>query len=190
MRTSDYPIHSAILQRRSSRVMSGEPVADRELMTLFEAARWAPSSYNAQPWRFLYAKRDSVAWEGLFALLDPFNKEWVVGASVLVLILSRTLFEHNGLPSPTHSFDAGAAWAYLALQGSIDGLVVHGMQGFDYDAARKVCRVPDIYAIEAMVAIGQPGEGPGPSEKIRKGEVPSQRKPLDTILMEGEFCES
>ena len=154
-RHPDYPIHSILLNRWSSRVMSGEEMTDEELMPLFEAARWAPSSYNAQPWRFIYAKRNSPHWDRLFNLLLPGNQQWSIHASVLILLVSHKVFEHNQKPSITHSLDTGAAWENLALEGLNRGFVVHGMQGFDYEKARKDCAVPDEYQVEAMIAIGK-----------------------------------
>src|SRR3990167_6942445 len=122
-RKSDYPIQSLILNRFSPRAMSGELLTDDELMPLFEAARWAPSSYNAQPWRILYVKRETPHWNTLFDLLVDFNKEWCAKAATLLLFFSRTTFEHNGKPSHTHGFDTGAAWENLCLEGNERGLV-------------------------------------------------------------------
>ena len=109
-RKAAYPIHELILNRWSPRAMSGESISDAELMSLFEAARWAPSSYNSQPWRFIYAKRDTAAWDPLYNLMVQFNKDWTKNAAVLMVIVSRDTFEYNGKPSITHSFCTGSAW--------------------------------------------------------------------------------
>lgn len=178
MRQSDYPIEPLIMNRWSPRAMSGESLSDEELMPLFEAARWAPSSYNAQPWRFYFAKRETEAFSALYELLVPFNQSWAEDAAALVIIASHTVFETNGKPSPTHSFDTGAAWQNLALEGSARGLVIHGMQGFDYDGAKTLCKLPDDYVIEAMIAIGKPGETQDLPSEIQAKETPSSRKPL------------
>jgi nitroreductase len=135
-RKADHPIDKIFLDRWSPRAMTGEAVSQEDLMTLFEAARWAPSSYNNQPWRILYARRDTQHWPLFFDLLVEFNQSWAKNAGALVLFISRTHFDFNGEPAVTHSFDTGAAWENLALQGWLKGLVVHGMQGFDYDRAR------------------------------------------------------
>lgn len=187
MRTSKYPIQSLILNRWSPRAMSGETLTDEELMPLFEAARWAPSSYNAQPWRFIYAKRETPHWKVLFELLSEGNQKWVSHAAVLVVILSHTLFEHNQKPSITHSFDTGAAWCNLALEGCARNLVIHGMQGFDYKKAKKVCQIPDDYQVEAMIAIGKPGDPKTLSSELQSQEKPSTRKPLTELVMEGTW---
>lgn len=185
-RKPEYPIHKLFTDRWSPRAMSGEPITDEELMTLFEAARWAPSSYNNQPWRFIYAKRDTPHWDHLFDLMGEFNQSWTKNAAVLVVVISHKVFEYDGKPARTHSFDAGAAWENLALQGTLMGLVVHGMQGFDYDKAAKGLNIPDDYKVEAMIAIGRPGKKQDLSEELQKREEPSDRKPVSEFVFEGK----
>lgn len=187
-RKADYPIANILLDRWSPRAMTGEPIAQQELMVLFEAARWAPSSYNYQPWRFLYARRDSKHWQTFFDLMVEFNQTWAKNAAALVVFISRTLFDFNGDPAPTHSFDTGAAWENLALQGSMNGLVVHGMQGFDYERARTVLNIPDGFQVEAMCAIGKPADPSTLPEGLRAKEAPSDRRKLDETICEGPFC--
>jgi nitroreductase len=182
-----YPIDNMFLDRWSPRAMSGESISDADLMTLFEAARWAPSSYNNQPWRFIFARRDSAHWKTLFDLMVPFNQSWTKNAAVLVVIISRKLFEFNNEPARTHTFDTGSAWMNLALQGSSMGLVVHGMEGFDYDQARKVLKIPEVYDVEAMCAIGKPGRIQDLSTELQQKEVISDRRPLTEIVFEGTF---
>lgn len=188
-RQSDHPIQPLILNRWSPRAMSGEPFTDDELMSLFEAARWAPSSYNNQPWRFIYAKRDTEHWDRFFDLLVDFNKGWTKNAAVLVVVISKKTFDHNGKPSHTHSFDTGAAWENLAIEGETRGLVTHGMEGFDYEGARTALNIPDDYQVEAMIAIGKKGSLENLPENLREMEKPSERKPLKDLVMEGRFIE-
>jgi len=126
-------------------------------MRLFEAARWAPSSFNTQQWRALYARRGTEHWQRFFDLLVDANKAWTKNAAVLVVFISRRNFDHNDEPSVTHSYDCGAAWENFALQGFHQGLVVHGMEGFDYERARKDLQIPDEFQVEAMAAVGRPG---------------------------------
>jgi len=166
--------------------MSGEPLAESELMTLFEAARWAPSCSNAQPWRLLYAHRDTPHWPLFFDLLSERNRLWCRNAAALVLFVSKTTSD-QGRPLATHSYDTGAAWENFALQGSLSGLVVHGMQGFDYARARDTLRVPDGYHVEAMAAVGRPGPLSALDESFRARETPSGRKPLAEFVCEGAF---
>jgi nitroreductase len=167
--------------------MSGEHVSDEELMRLLEAARWAPSTYNEQEWRFLYARRDTGHWETFFDLLVEANQQWCHRASILMVVLSHKVFERNGKPNPVHTFDSGAAFENLALQGAAMGLVVHGMAGFDRDKARQALNVPDDYDVEAMVAIGQPGDPDDLPEELRKREEPSGRKKIEEFAREGKF---
>jgi nitroreductase len=186
-RKPEYPVDSIFPGRWSPRSMSGGHVEKETLMTLFEAARWAPSSSNNQPWRFCYAQRATDAWPRFLNLLTPNNQTWCEKAGALIVIVSKTTFDHNGKPSLTHSFDTGAAWMSLALQGSLLGLVVHGMAGFDYAAAQVTLELPDGYAVEAMCAVGRPAPAENLPEKLRERETPSQRKPVAEIAFEGRF---
>jgi len=167
--------------------MSGAEVPLEDLMRLFEAARWAPSSFNNQPWRILYARKGTEHWERFFGLLVDVNQAWVKNAGVLLVIISKKTFDHNGKPSITHAFDTGAAWENLALQGAALGLVVHGMQGFDYDKARTELGVPEEYSVEAMVAIGLPGKKEDLPEKLQERETPSDRRKVADTIFEGKF---
>lgn len=186
-RAPEHPIQSFILNRWSPRAMSGEVLSDEELMPLFEAARWAPSSYNNQPWRFIYAKRDTKHWQPLFNLIVEFNQGWAKNAAALVVVISKKTFDHNGKPSVTHAFDTGAAWENLALEASVRGLVAHGMQGFDYEVARVQLNIPDDHEVHAMVAIGKPGEKQNLPLDLQEKEVMSDRRPFTEIVMEGKF---
>jgi nitroreductase len=185
-RRPEYNIDRIFLNRWSPRAMSGEEISRDELMSLFEAARWAPSSYNSQPWRFLYAMRNTANWELFFNLMVEVNQAWAKNAAALIVVASKKTFD-NGKPSRTHSFSAGAAWENLALQGSLKGLVVHGMQGFDYDRARQVLNIPDDYEVEAMIAVGRPGKKENLPEKLQEREFPSTRKKVSEIAFEGKF---
>lgn len=186
-RKADYPINPLILNRWSPRSMSGEALTDDELMALFEAARWAPSSYNNQPWRFIYGKLETPHFSKLFDLLVDFNKGWCEKAGVLGLILSERIFKHNGKPSITHSFDTGAAWENLALEGASRDLVVHGMQGFDYERAKSDFNIPDEFEVLAMFALGKRGPKESLPAALQEKESPSTRKPVSEIAFEGDF---
>jgi len=187
-RKPSYPINELILNRWSPRAMDPTKlVSKKELMSLFEAARWAQSSYNNQPWRFVYVQRDTADWLRMFNLMVPFNQLWTKNASYLVLAISRNNFTYNNEPSRTHSFDAGAAAQNFALEGHIDGLVVHGMEGFDYDKARTEFKIPADYTIEAMFAVGKPGNIKDLPEELQKREFPSDRNPIDSFAFENNF---
>jgi len=166
--------------------MSGEAVSEAALMRLFEAARWAPSSGNFQPWRFIYATADGPHFAQLFDLLVEGNRAWCTHAGALIVVLSRNAFD-NGKPARTHSYDAGAAWMSMALEGHWMGLVVHGMAGFNFDRARTELGVPDDYTVEAMVAVGHPGSVEDLSEKDRAREGKSSRRPVRKSVFEGRF---
>jgi nitroreductase len=186
-RQADHAIDNLFIDRWSPRAMSGEAVPEADLMALFEAARWAPSSYNDQPWRILYARRDTPQWPLFFDLLIDINKSWARNAGALLLFISKTTLTLNGKPSITHSFDTGAAWENLALQGALKGYVVHGMQGFDYERAKVALGIPDGYRVEAMAAIGKPGAKEALPEELQKREAPNARRKLEEIVCEGAF---
>jgi nitroreductase len=186
-RKAGHPVDHLFLDRWSPRAMSGEPIPESDLMALLEAARWAPSSFNNQPWRILYAARGSEHWDTFFNLLTEGNQGWAKNAAVLLVFVSKTTFDRNGKPSRTHSFDTGSAWENLALQGTLKGLVVHAMQGFDYDRARTELGVPDDFEVEAMAVVGKPGAKEDLPEKMQKSETPNDRKPLAEISCEGPF---
>jgi len=182
-----YPVHELISSRWSPRAMTGEELSDAELFSLFEAARWAPSSYNNQPWRFLYAKRGSPEWPLFFDLMVDFNKSWAKNAATLVLAVSANLFERNGKPARTHSFDTGAAWMSLAIEACARGYVAHGMEGFNYALAEKSLEIPPDHTVEALIAIGKRATSDTLSPELREREAPSPRKPLETRFFKGRF---
>jgi nitroreductase len=186
-RKADHPVDKLFLDRWSPRAMSGEPLTEEELMTLLEAARWAPSSYNNQPWRILYARRDTEHWPLFLDLLVEGNRAWVKDAAVLLLFVAKETFDFNGQTYPTYSFDTGAAWENLALQATLNGLVTHGMQGFDYERARTELKIPEGFRVEAMAAVGRAGDPATLPEAAREREEPSGRKPLAETTCEGIF---
>ena len=142
-RQPDYEIAPLLLNRWSPRSMTANRSATR-MFPLFEAARWAPSSFNGQSWRFIFARRQNRdQFDKFLDLLVPGNQAWAKNAAVMVVVASRTRFEHNDKPSMTHAFDCGAAWENLALEATRRELVAHGMQGFDYTRARTELLIPD-----------------------------------------------
>lgn len=186
-RKTEYPIEDFILKRWSPRAFGGENLKIEEIMPLFEAAKWAPSASNIQPWRFLYALKDTENWDTFFHLLNETNKLWVYRASVLVVIISQVSSTDGSNINKTAIFDTGAAWQNLALQGNSMGLVVHPVSGFDYDAARKELSLPDNFVINAMVAIGHQGDKNELPVAFQEREVPSDRNLLSDLIKEGIF---
>jgi len=187
IRKADHPIEKLLIDRWSPRAMSGDEISQEQLMQLFEAARWAPSSFNAQQWRALYSRRGTKHWPTFFDLLVDANKTWAKNAAVLVVFISRKLFDHDNEPSATHSYDCGAAWENFALQGFHQGLVVHGMEGFDYERARKELAIPDEFQVEAMAAVGRPGRTELLPEKLQARETPNDRRKVSESVFEGPF---
>lgn len=185
-RKPEHKVMRIITDRWSARAMSGA-VSDEDLNRLFEAAKWAPSSYNSQPWRFIYAKSTDKEWPKLFNLLVDFNKSWVKNAGALILVVSAKNFPHNNELSRTHSFDTGAAVENMALQATSMNLVFHGMSGFDYDAAKKEFNISDDYQVEAMFAVGKPSTKDVLPEYLRDKEEPATRNPISKFVFHGCF---
>lgn len=185
-RKRENDVDELFISRWSPRAMSGEEIDEATLLSLFEAARWAPSANNNQPWRFIYARRSTPHWDTFFNLMNEGNQVWATNAAVLIVVISKTTFD-SGKPARTHTYDTGAAWVSLALQGSLKGLVVHGMQGFDYDKAKEVLRMSDEYQVEAMIAVGKKGKKEDLPGYLQEREFPSSRKSIAEIAMEGIF---
>ncbi len=183
-RKPGHDIHPLFVERWSPRAL-GRDMTEEDLMALFEAARWAPSSYNNQSWRFLYATHRDEEWSTFKDLMNDFNTEWAEKGFALVVIASKTTFDHNGEESVTHSFDTGAAWENLALEASRRDLVAHGMQGFDYEKTAEVLDIPEEFEVEAMIAIGSKGDETKLPEDMRV--KPNGRKELDKIATKGKF---
>jgi len=179
------------VNRWSPRALSGEAIDDATLFRLLEAARWAPSASNSQPWRFIYVKNGSPQWAELSALLSDSNRLWAPKVSALVLLLSRTTFvrpgESDPSPARNHSFDAGAAWAHFALQANLAGWHTRAIAGFDKEAARSLFEVPEDYKLEILIAVGQLGDEAELPPQLRERETLTPRRPLADLVAEGRF---
>lgn len=190
-RIADHPIDRIFLDRWSPRALTGEAIDPATLLTILEAGRWAPSSYNSQPWRFVYALRGDPNWATFVELLSPFNRSWAQDASALLVIVSNPTFVRpdtkEEIVSQSASFDTGAAWAYLALQASLLGWVAHGIAGFDIDQAHKVLRVPAGHRIETAVAIGRKGDKSKLPVALAQREAPNGRLQLAELVAAGGF---
>ncbi|MGF6872680.1 nitroreductase family protein [Paraburkholderia sp. MM5477-R1] len=191
IRKPDYPIDAQFVERWSPRAFTLDPIDERALLTILEAARWAPSSYNAQPWRFMYARRDTESWEMFLSFLSDFNRLWATRAAAIIVVASMCTFRMPGkdeeVPLLTHSFDAGAAWAFLALQASLSGWGAHALAGINSEKIRNDLAIPDNFAVEACVALGRAGDATLLPDSLRAREMPSDRKPLSDIAAEGRF---
>ena len=186
-RDSAHGVAPLFVRRWSPRAMSGETIGEAEFRRLLEAARWTPSGYNDQPWRIVYAMRGTPEWDALYAGLVEFNQIWTKNAAALLVFVSKQTMSSKEGPNDTASFDTGAAWMSLALQASMMDLVAHGMAGFDKGAIAKAIHLPKDHRIEAMAAIGKPGDIGVLPERMQKGESPSGRNPLDSFTFRGAF---
>ncbi|SFP98808.1 Nitroreductase [Geopseudomonas sagittaria] len=190
-RVATHAIDPQFIERWSPRAFTGEDIPEATLLGFIEAARWAPSAYNAQPWRFLYARRDSADWQRYLDLLVEANCGWAQHASALLVIVSKTTFVPPGKseeqPAASHAFDTGAAWGFFALQAHLAGWHTHAMAGFDKELARRELKIPDGYEVHAMVAVGKRGDAASLPEALQARETPSPRLALEAIAAEGEF---
>lgn len=184
-REAEHAIDAAFLNRWSPRAFSPEPVDDETLMPVFEAARWAASSFNEQPWRFLLARSDEDRAKFL-DFLTPSNQAWAKNAPVLVVVSKRT-FSHNNQPNAMHPFDAGTSSGYMTLQASLSGLIAHSMAGFDRDKARAALHIPADFDPMAIFAVGKRGDKNALPPNLQEREVPSGRRPIQESILEGGF---
>lgn len=179
-----------IRERWSPRSFDASAMPQEDLETILEAATLAASAFNYQPWRFVYAHHaDEETFAGLLDPLIPFNQSWARNASVLLYIVSEeAMVGANGAkPNHSHSFDAGAAWAHMALQATAMGYFAHGMTGVDFGRAREVLEVPEGFRIEAAIALGRRAPAELLPEPLRAREVRSDRKPVSEVASAGKF---
>jgi nitroreductase len=186
-RTPETEVDAIFVDRWSPRAFLPDPIPEPELRALFEAARWAPSCGNEQPWLFLYARTPEDR-ERFATALTPRNREWAPHAPLLMFALARRSFAGSGKPNRTAPFDTGAAWMALALQARRLGLHAHGMAGFDMEKAYEVLGAPrEEYEIIAAIAVGRRGGAAQLSERDAARETPSTRKPHAEVAREGGF---
>ena len=190
-RIADHAILPHFTDRWSPRSFTGEPIPDDVLHSLFEAARWAPSAYNSQPWRFVWARAGTPEWQPIFATLIDFNKSWGTSASAIILIASQSSFrpaaDKPAQESASHAFDAGAAWAYLALQARALGWYTHAASGFDKEAARSALALPADVQPHALILVGRKGSPDALPEGLRAREIPNGRVPINQFAFHGTY---
>jgi len=173
-----------ILERWSPRAFADRDVNPADLKTVFEAARWAPSSYNEQPWRYFAGHRNSETYKKIFETLVPFNQGWARSAPVLILGVAKTQFSNNDSPNNYALHDLGAADGFITLQAATMGIATHQMAGFDQAKAREAFEIPEIYAIGSVMAMGYHGDLSSLSEPYQAQEqAPRSRKPLNEIIL-------
>jgi len=190
-RTPDHPIENLFVDRWSPRAFDRSDMPEADLKTILEAARWAPSAFNIQPWRFVYARRGDTNWRSLVDLLNPFNRDWAQHASALVFLFSDSEIDgRDGKPNRangSHIFDAGSAWTHAALQATAFGYHSHGMAGILKDEIHERLGVPARFQPHIAFAIGRRGDAASLPESLQARETPSSRKPLDEIAFAGAW---
>lgn len=184
-RQPDHEINPQFLERWSPRSFSDQEVSEEVLLSLFEAARWAPSGSNNQPWRFIVARTPEQLAK-FHSFIVPLNRVWCEKAPVLTLIISHTK-SPRGTDNPSHAFDAGSAWGYLALEANNQGLITHAMGGFEREQAREALQIPAEYELHAVVAIGYRGPANALPENLQEREVPSGRREITELIYAGQF---
>lgn len=185
------PIHELIANRWSGRAYDeSKPVSEEQVVSLLEAARWAPSCFGDQPWRYVICNKanNPSAWQAAFDCLVPGNQGWAINAPVLLLICADTLFGHNDKPNKWAAYDTGAATENLCLQATAMGLMAHQMGGFDADKARTTFNVPERYQILAMVTVGYQAAVETLSGEAKERELGERsRKPLEKLFFNGQW---
>ncbi|WP_062108217.1 nitroreductase family protein [Bacillus niameyensis] len=183
-RTAKYNIEPIFINRWSPRAFREDEIPEKTLLGVLEAASWAPSAANIQPWRFVIARTEKDR-NRFYSFINDGNLTWCKKAPALILVMSKTTTERG--PSISHAFDAGSAWGFLSLEAAHKGLITHAMGGFDRNKAKEVLGIPEEYQLHAVVAIGYQGDKKGLSEVHQEREKPSGRRSLDETVFEGKF---
>ncbi len=183
---TDYSIHELIAQRWSPRAFSDKKVEPEKLQRVFEAARWAPSAYNAQPWNFLIGYKGDEVWTNVFETLIDFNKQWVKTAPILALCVAKVKSEKGA--NPLAAYDCGQALYAICIQAEQEGLHVHQMSGFDAQKAAQILDVPEDYQVLTAFVIGYPGDLAQLPEDMQKMEKAArQRRKVKDFVFTGKF---
>jgi nitroreductase len=190
IRQPEHPVAAQFTTRWSPRAFTGRVLSEAEVLSLLEAARWAPSASNHQPWRFVWAQRGEDGFAAIHECLTGNNLVWAGNAGALVVVVSRDSFTNRDgaeVPNRTAGFDTGAAWMSLALQAQSMGLVTHAMGGFDKDRLIPAVRLPLGHTLHCVVAIGEQGPAESLPDDLRAREKPSGRKSVTEIAVRGRF---
>jgi nitroreductase len=188
-RSADHPVQPQFLSRRSPRLYSDQTMTEAQMMSLLEAARWAPSASNNQPWRAAWGLRGDAGFAAIAAGLKEGNRKWAAGASGLIAWASKGVVTRDGVdnPNPWAAFDAGTAWGYLALQAQAMGMISHAMGGFEADILAASLGLPAPYTLQAVIAVGYLGDIASLPEDARAREVPNGRNAVETWAARGGF---
>lgn len=192
--TTQAPVHDIIANRWSPRAYdASKPVSQAQIISMLEAARWAPSCFGDEPWRFIVwdKNKDAAAWEKAFDCIVQGNQGWAKDAPVIVLICAGTLFERNQKPNRWGAYDTGAAAVSLSLQATSMGLVTHQMGGFDGEKTRAAFNIPEQFEMMSMMAVGYIADVDAlPEEAKERTLAPRKRKPLGKLFYEGVWNQS
>jgi len=185
----EFPVNELIQNRWSPRAFSDKPVSQEVLRSLFEAARWAPSSSNEQPWAYIVATKDDTEnFEKSLGALVEFNANWAKKAAVLVIAVAQLAFAKNNAPNRNAQYDVGAASLQLSIEATARGLVVHQMAGFDPETASEAYNIPQGWEPIAAMAIGYPGDASSLPEPLQSREkAPRSRKRIREFVMSGQW---
>jgi len=191
-RTTEFETDPLFVARWSPRVFDGSAIPENHIGSMLEAARWAPSAYNIQPWRFMYALRDDENWETMLKCLNPFNRGWAQTSSAIFILVSDSIVPGDGKdrpdqPANCNSLDAGSAWVQLALQATKLGYHAHGMAGVEPEIIRERLQVPERFKIEMAIAVGRRVPDKELTDEQKAAEKPSERKPIGEIAFRGAF---
>ena len=184
---TDYPIINEIKNRWSPRAFAEEPVSEEDLMSLFEAARWAPSAMNEQPWRFIYARKGEESFDQIAGALFEGNA-WAKEAPVLIVSLARTTYTRNEKDNGSALYDLGQAVANLSIQATSLGLSLHQMGGIDKEMLQKTFEIPDNYKVMTIIALGKIGDPSELSEGLQQREAAERKRhTIDQFAFNGSF---
>lgn len=189
-RTAHPKVEKLIVDRWSPRAFDESEIPQEDIDVIFEAAGWAPSAYNVQPWTFLYARRGDANWDLFLSQLIEFNQSWAKDASVLVFVVSDKYMRspEGNNDNHSHSFDAGSAWALAAIQAQALGYHTHGMTGIKFGEAEAALGIPADHRLEAAFVIGKAAGKEKLPDFLQEREVPSTRKPVSEIAKAGKFA--
>ena len=185
---NDFPITEIFRQRWSPRAYSSKPVEESKLKSIFEAARWAPSSNNEQPWRFILGRKGDETWDKIYQSLVEWNQKWAGNAPVLILNMGKRTYTYKGKPNPTYLYDTGQAVSMLVNEVVNQGLFGHQMGGFSAEKASELLNIPSDYHPISVTAIGYYGDPDSLPEDMRKSEMePRKRLRQEEIVFAGQF---
>ncbi len=179
-----YPINKIITERWSTRSFDGKPVEEDKINSVLEAARWAPSAFNAQPWRFIVGVKNSKEYNNILSTLVDWNIQWAKNAPVLILNVAEKKFSHNGTSNPTYKYDLGQAVAIMSIEATNQGLFTHQMTGFNSDKAHQLFNLNEDLDVVSVTALGYYSPNAVIPEDIAKLEKnPRERKNVEDMLI-------